>query len=1235
MDFAFRNASIPMYFIAKDGSMYDFNDEACKVLGYSPEEFKKLTVFEISNRHTKESWKKRWEEFREDSVFPNITKLRRKDQSIIDAEMRTKIINYRDFELSVTSFIDITEKNKLDEQLKLVDFSFGNVDTAIVFSKENGSLHSYNKAFRDLYGYTDDEMKKLTMFDFGTGFTKESWQDYWEKLKREQSFSFVTKRKRKDGTPIDVEINANFIKLGDLEVNCAFVYDITELKKAEQALKISNERYEYATLATSDVIWETDLINDVLYLGNNFTTVFGLETTGIEYGPNNIWRNNLHPNDLSITLQNEQYAIVGKSDKWESEYRLKKGNGEYAIVLDRGFVVKNSNGKAVRLIGAMQDITEKKKIEDELQLVNFSFKHAVTPIMYIREDASLYNFNDAFVEMMGYNRSELLGLKVFDLDPDFSPNIWPPHWNELKTKGKLSFITKKKKKDGSIIDVEVNANLINYGSIELNCAFVTDITEKKQIEQQIKRSNQRYEFATLATSDVVWETDIIANTLYLSNNFTNIYGHSIKEVEELANNVWTHNVHPDDIKRVLDTEKKVITENGDKWVEEYRFRKADGNYAIVLDRGFTIKDEYGNITGMIGSMQDITERKKIEEELKRSYLRYEYATLATSDVVWETDLINGTLYLSNNFTTIYGYPLNGLQSIENSVWRQNVHPDDLPLIQDSEKKVIDEIGDKWEGEYRFRRADGSYAFVLDRSFVVKDEHGTITGVIGSMQDITEKKKIEKELTRSNTRFEYATLATSDVIWESDFIENTYYSSKSFTELFGHKSGIYQNIDDNEWTKNVHPDDLKKVLKKSSDSVANGAIAWRNEYRFRKANGEYADILDRVFVVRDQYGKPLKLIGALHDVTERKQREERLQLIETVITNTTDAIIIRDAKRLSSGGLPVLYTNNAFSQMTGYTYEEVKGRTLKVLNGPLTSRDERDVLRNAINNFVPGKIEMIQYKKDGTPYWASISVFPVANDLGEFTHWVSIQRDITQRKKEQEEREHLLNELIINNKELKQFGYITTHNLRAPLTNLIAICRLLNNTTIEDARTKRLIEGFQQSTLQLNDTLNDLIEILIIKEKRNLPTIELGFQEMLTRVMDSISSNLSSVKATINSDFSEVPNVQFSNVYLESIFLNLLTNAIKYAHPERKPIINVLTKRNENGTIKLTFSDNGIGMNMERVKDRIFGLYQRFHSNSDSKGIGLYLIHSQITALGGSIEVESEENVGTTFTITFK
>ncbi len=136
------------------------------------------------------------------------------------------------------------------------------------------------------------------------------------------------------------------------------------------------------------------------------------------------------------------------------------------------------------------------------------------------------------------------------------------------------------------------------------------------------------------------------------------------------------------------------------------------------------------------------------------------------------------------------------------------------------------------------------------------------------------------------------------------------------------------------------------------------------------------------------------------------------------------------------------------------------------------------------------------------------------------------------------------------------------------------------------------------------------------------------------MVTSVKNTVESLHAEINVNFDDSEDVEFNRSYLESILLNLLTNAIKYSSPNRQPAINVYTKKEKDNT-KLYFSDNGLGIDLKRHKDKIFGLYQRFHDHADSKGLGLYMVNSQIRVMGGEIEVVSEIDKGTTFILTFK
>jgi signal transduction histidine kinase len=264
----------------------------------------------------------------------------------------------------------------------------------------------------------------------------------------------------------------------------------------------------------------------------------------------------------------------------------------------------------------------------------------------------------------------------------------------------------------------------------------------------------------------------------------------------------------------------------------------------------------------------------------------------------------------------------------------------------------------------------------------------------------------------------------------------------------------------------------------------------------------------------------------------------------------------------------------------------------------------------------------------------ISAVPLYETSGSINKILIASQNITEQKRNETEKELLIEELMQNNSDLRQFSYITSHNLRAPLSNLLGILKLLDTSSITDPMTTLLLQNFEECTLQLNDTVNDLINVLIIKNNVNAKKEELDIRKIFERVIHSVQNVIEQNNITINTDFDNAYEVLFNRSYLESILLNLVTNAVKYSSPKRPPAINVRTEKTDNGVI-LYFSDNGLGIDLRRYKDRIFGLYQRFHDHADSKGLGLYIVNSQIRVMGGEIDVESEVDKGTTFIITFK
>lgn len=527
-----------------------------------------------------------------------------------------------------------------------------------------------------------------------------------------------------------------------------------------------------------------------------------------------------------------------------------------------------------------------------------------------------------------------------------------------------------------------------------------------------------------------------------------------------------------------------------------------------------------------------------------------------------------------------------------------------------------------------------YSKVVDTWF---DEslYPTEEGLTVFFKSLTERKKAEEELRKSNERFTYVTKATFDAIWDTDLATGKVYWGEGFHTLFGY---LPQELAErgSDFIDYLHPEDRDRI-KKSFDAALSGPFGkWTEHYRFRKADGSYAMVQDKAIIIRDEQGKAVRITGAMQDVTQQKQRESWLQLMESVITNATDSIVIFERQRDNKDSLPrILYLNAAYTRMTGFNLEDLKNKTIKALLRHENNEQDLARINHAFSHFLPLELEFQNLKKDGSLYWQSFSIVPVLGHQGKVQHWISIQRDTTKRKNRELEWEKMVTELTTTNKELKQFSYITSHNMRSSLSNLLAISEILDLSTIENAQTRELLEGFKTSTRNLNETLNDLINILILKEKKEIETSEIQFDLVFQRVADSIQPLIVESNALIHTNFSSAPVVLFNSAYLESIFLNMITNSVRYAKKDKKPILFIYSIAQVDGSVQLVFEDNGIGFNYQKVKNKIFGLYQKFHNHPDSKGIGLYLVHSQVTSLGGTIEVESEENEGTKFTITFK
>jgi len=325
-------------------------------------------------------------------------------------------------------------------------------------------------------------------------------------------------------------------------------------------------------------------------------------------------------------------------------------------------------------------------------------------------------------------------------------------------------------------------------------------------------------------------------------------------------------------------------------------------------------------------------------------------------------------------------------------------------------------------------------------------------------------------------------------------------------------------------------------------------------------------------------------------------------------------------------------NPTVSRTLGYSNAELFARPIDSFVHPddrdITSKSRENIKRdNPLLNF-----ENRYVTKSGEIVWLSWTSMPIKSESVVF----AIAKVITHKKKLEEDRDALLTNLTKINNDLKQLTYSTSHDLRLPVSNLLSVFNLLDISKIQDEETLEFIDMLKMSTENLKDTLNCYVDALSQKNVLTAHTDELDLSECLNAALQSLRSLIQSSKSIIQVDFSAFRKIDFNKAYLESILLNLITNSIKYAKPDHTPVISIYTKV-ENGVDQLIFSDEGRGFDMDKVKDRIFGLNQKFHNHTDenSKGIGLYLVYNHVISLGGRIAIESKVNEGAKFTISFK
>ena len=368
--------------------------------------------------------------------------------------------------------------------------------------------------------------------------------------------------------------------------------------------------------------------------------------------------------------------------------------------------------------------------------------------------------------------------------------------------------------------------------------------------------------------------------------------------------------------------------------------------------------------------------------------------------------------------------------------------------------------------------------------------------------ITDREEaMRASLEESNQRYQYVSRATSDAIWDWDIVKGTLYWGENFETIFGYKmADVSPGLDS--WTSHIHPNDAKRISKSVQAILMSTETNWKEEYSYRRADGTFADVVDRGFVIRDDAGTAVRMVGAMHDISERKQA-------------------LKEMKRITD-------------------------------------------------------------------------------------------------------------DLYKHNRELHEFSYIVSHNLRSPVANIMGIANLLETEKDDQETVAYCTANLKTSITRMDEVIQDLSKILNATDSSvELSAEPVDLSETIRNIVTDLADKIAQTQARVTISPGTFL-IHSHKAYIYSIFFNLITNSIKY-RSESAPVISVNISR-KGSVVGIIFTDNGSGIDLERYGAELFKPYKRFHTHLEGKGLGMFLVKSHIEALGGEISVVSQPGAGTTFRI---
>ncbi|MBN2018136.1 MAG: PAS domain S-box protein [Candidatus Cloacimonetes bacterium] len=1086
-----------------------------------------------------------------------------------------------------------TEKDLLESENKLRNIIENSTNLFYTHSVDH-KITFVSPQVREILGCEPEEaMKRWTDFATDNPINEKGFKltEKAIKIGKRQPI-YELELQRKDGRKIIVEVRESpIVENGKVVSIVGSLADITERKKAEEALKESEERFK----KLSNLTFEGILIHDngvVVDANQSLLDLFGYTLEEV------IGKNML---ELAIPKEFHKEIFGYFQSKIVEPYQIeavKKDCTRFPIeVIAKEVMIK---GKSHR-VAAIRDITEKKKAEEVLEQSKRSYEaiyNNSTDCIFIHDGKTgeIVDVNQATLDVFGYTKDEIRKLNVGDLslnEPPYTQKEAVQFIRRAVKEGAQYFEWLAKKKNGELIWFENSLKFAEIAGEQQVLVIGRDISDRKKAEKELKKAQMFADKIAETTPALLYIYDHQkSKNIWTNEVHKNYFKKLVKSYPEMHYKNVVEVIHKDDFARVLEeTEKLNSDQQLDRFSLDIRIKSTgkDWKWMTLITSAFK-RDENGKLLQTIGALFDITERKKVEEDLRESEERYERVVNYTNDVLYSLSPQGKIEFISPKIKK-YGY---SKEDILGKRFETFVHKEDANIIGAQFMETLKTGKIFPPVSFRILKKDKSIAYVEEDGSPIKDSEGRIIGITGVLRDVTERKKAEKEFFEVSERLELAMDAGEHGFWDWNLDTNDVYFSPCYYRMLGYETGeLPMKLET--WVKLLHPDDRKTIVSKVENYVKK-AQPYEVEFRLKTKDGDWRWIAGRgKSYQKDKDGVPHRAVGVHVDITERKQAEEELKQSEerfkTLSNLTFEGILIHD------NGV-VIDTNQSLMEMFGYSRDEVVGKSIFQLAIPNEFHEEIFGYFKS-KSVDPYQIEAV--KKDGTRLPIEIVAKDVIIDNKKLR--VAAIRDITERKVAEEKIEKELRE---NRLLLSEIHHRVKNNLQT-LSGLLQLQQDLIETK-EDA-----IKAFEASQDRIM-AMARAYELLLHSEHMsdvNVPE----YIESIVRQLKFSYDPESRVFVDYYLDNCEMEIQELSKTGL--IINELVSNAFKYAFQGREQGRLELSVYEKNNIIYFEIADDGVGL----PKDIDF---------EGTETLGLSLVSMMIKELKGKFTYNVDK--GTRFII---